>query len=179
MNKEDICFSEKNRSSIVECVPKRYQDVLKKLLHQLSIILRVVSSTSAVHTGKFRPRCVDFAKLIATELPWVEYNLTSHSLIFYSTELVVRNNGISIGQLSEEALESCNKDVRNYRELLSRKCGHVVNLTDTFNCLFERSDPMVAKIVRQSLAKHSRQIRPKISVLTEEDAIVEFILAFD
>ena len=68
---------------------------------------------------------------------------------------------------------------RNYREFLIRKCGHVVNLTDTFNRLFERSDSMVAEMVRQSLAKHSRQIRPKISVLTEEDAIVESILASD
>ena len=112
-------------------------------------------------------------------MPWVKYSLTSHSLIFHSTELIVRKDGVSIGQLSEEALESCNKDVRNYREFLSRKCGYVVNLTDTFNRLFERSDLMVAEIVRQSLAKQSRRIRPKISVLTEEDAIVESILACD
>ncbi|CAF1158909.1 unnamed protein product [Didymodactylos carnosus] len=145
-------FSEKNRLSVVECAPKQYRAVLKKLLHQLSIILRVVSSTSTINTEKFRQKCVDFAKLIAIELPWVEHNLTSHSLIFHSTELIVRNDGISIGQLSEEALESCNKDVRYYREFLSRKCGHVVNSTDTFNRLFERSDPMVDEIVRRSLA---------------------------
>jgi hypothetical protein len=70
----------------------------------------------------------------------VQYDIP-YSLIFHSTELIARNDDVSIGQLSEEALESCNKDVRNYREFLSRKCGHVLNLTDTFNHLFERSDP--------------------------------------
>ena len=39
-------FSEKHRLSILEYVPTQHQDNLKKLMHQLSVILRVVSSTN-------------------------------------------------------------------------------------------------------------------------------------
>ncbi|CAF1441064.1 unnamed protein product [Didymodactylos carnosus] len=74
------------------------------------------------------------------------------NLIFHFSELICRNNDVSIRQLSEEALEACNKDVRNYREFLSRKCGDTVNLIDTFNRPFERSDPMIAEIMRIRLA---------------------------
>ena len=88
-------------------------------MHQLSVILRVVSSTSSVNTTTFRQKCIGFAKFISSKLPWAEYNLTAHSLVFHSCELICRNNGVSIGQLFEEALEACNKDVRNYREILS------------------------------------------------------------
>ena len=83
-------LSEKYRLSVMQCVPKQYQGVLKKILHQLSIILRVVSSTSTVHI-EFQQKCVDFATLIATELPWDECSMTCHSLIFCSTELIVCN----------------------------------------------------------------------------------------
>ena len=84
-------LSEKYRLSVMQCVPKQYQDVLKKILHQLSIILSAVSSTSTVHIEKFQQKCVDFATLIAIELPWDECSMTFHSLIFRSTELIIRN----------------------------------------------------------------------------------------
>ena len=70
---------------------------------------------STVNTTTFRQKCIDFTKFISSKLPWVEYNLTAHSLILHSCELICRNNGVSIEQLSEEALEACNEDVRNYR----------------------------------------------------------------
>ena len=64
-------------------------------------------------------------------------------------------------------------------EFLSRKCGHTVNLVDTFHRLFERSDPMVTEIVRSRLAMRSRKLRQQSTVITEEDAIVESILTSD
>jgi len=108
-----------------------------------SVILRAVSSTQSLNITELKKLTVNFSLFIANEFSWVEYNITVHNLIFHSAELVERNNGIALGELSEEALESCNKDVRNYREFLSRKCGHIPNLTDVFNRLFIRSDPLI------------------------------------
>lgn len=43
--------------------------------------------------------------------------------------------------MSEEALESRNKDIRNYREFFSRKNGRINNIKDIFNHLMITSDP--------------------------------------
>ena len=73
--------------------------------------------------------------------------MTVHSLIFHSCELIERNHGVAFGELSKEALESCNKDICNFREFLFRKCGHIMSPTDVFNRFFIRSDPVIRTII--------------------------------
>ena len=54
--------------------------------------------------------------------PWVNITPSLHKLIAHSTELIRDcNNGFGIKELSEEAIKSCNKLIRKYNELLSRK----------------------------------------------------------
>jgi len=94
--------------------------------------------------------------------------MTVHSLIFHSCELIQRNHGVALGKLSEKALESCNKDIRNFRELLSRKCGHIMNLTDVFNRLFIRSDPIIRKIIIDTFSR--RQVHSQASTATSQSS---------
>ena len=150
-------FSYELREKIVECVPDKFKQNYARLMHMYSVILRAVSSTQSINVFELKKLTVDFTLFISDEFPWVEYNITVHNLIFHSAELVERNNGIALGELSEEALESCNKDVRNYREFLSRKCGHIPNLTDVFNRLFIRSDPVIRHTITQSLSKRDKR----------------------
>jgi hypothetical protein len=52
---------------------------------------------------------------------------------------------LPIGQLSEEAQEASNKNIKNYRRNFPRKCGRVENMydVDAFSRLMVTSDPYI------------------------------------
>ena len=70
-------------------------------------------------------------------------------LQFITPELIKMNEEYSLGALSEEGLESNNKDIRNYLLKFCRKTSQVHQLTDVIFRLLERSDPGILKIIRQ------------------------------
>ncbi|CAF1430809.1 unnamed protein product [Rotaria sordida] len=167
-------FSYEVRDILVSCVPLRHRTTLQKLIQLYSIILRVVSSTQSINILKFNELIMNFKKLLSNE-KWIDYTMTVHSLIFHSCELTQRNHGVALGELSEEALESCKKDIRNFREFLSRKCGHIMNLTDVFNRFFIRSDPVIRKIIIDTFTKrqiHSQTSTATSTTLNEDDQIL-------
>ena len=51
---------------------------------------------------------------------------------------------IPIGQMSEEALESRNKDVRKFRTGNIRKISRITTNLDLFHRLLETSDPLIS-----------------------------------
>lgn len=53
---------------------------------------------------------------------------------------------VPIGQLSEEAQESRNKDIRRYREDHTRKFSRIETNTDLLHRLLETSDPLISNI---------------------------------
>ena len=171
-------FSYELREKIIESVPEKFKQNFSRLMHMYSVILRAVSSTQSLNIAELKKLTVEFSLFIANEFKWIDYNITVHNLIFHSAELVERNNGIGLGELSEEALESSNKDVRNYREFLARKCGHIPNLTDVFNRLFIRSDPLIRHIIVQSQPKREKRTS-NVNILTtinEDDVLLSKIL---
>ncbi|CAF1096979.1 unnamed protein product [Didymodactylos carnosus] len=171
-------FSYELREKIIDCLPKKYKDLINWLMKTYSIILRAVSFTQPVIVDELKNLTREFCQFVAKELNWIEYNLTVHNLIFHSPELIERNNGIALGELSEEALESCNKDVRNYREFLARKIGHIPNLTDVFNRLFIRSDPVLRLIIDQSQSRRGKRtsLAQVTGSVNEDDALLSKIL---
>ena len=76
-------------------------------------------------------------------------NHTLHGTLHHSTELMSLNDGHGLGSLSEECLESNNKDIRNYLQFLSRKTDPVLQLTDVMARLLERSDPVIQNLTTQ------------------------------
>ena len=75
----------------------------------------------------------------------MKLNHTLHGTIQHSVELMATNDGCGLGNLSEECLESNNKDIRNYLQFLSRKTSPIEQITDVMCRLLERSDPGVVK----------------------------------
>ena len=51
---------------------------------------------------------------------------------------------VSIGELSEKAAESRNKDIKKFRLLHTRKTSRVASNTDLFNMLLISSDPLIS-----------------------------------
>ena len=113
----------------------------KKVTPKLSVLLRVVSSTS--NCEELNKLTIETGLIIARELKWVDINFTVHGLLHHSVELIVLNGGWSIGTLSEEALESNNKFIRRYLERFSRKISPVQQLADAISRLLESSDPEI------------------------------------
>jgi hypothetical protein len=53
---------------------------------------------------------------------------------------------LPIGQLSEEAQESRNKDIKKYREHFTRKSSRIETNRDLFNRLLLSSDPKISEL---------------------------------
>ena len=70
--------------------------------------------------------------LLAEIFPWARVNFTLHQ-IQHAGQLICENGGHGLGELSEEALEANDKDMRNF----SRKIGASLQLKDTIGCSLE------------------------------------------
>ena len=111
------------------------------------MILRIVSSKSQVEVASFQQLCKSFSLHLIQSFPWARLNHTLHATVHHSPELMQMNDCYSLGSLSEEGLESNNKDIRNFLLTHSRKMSHQLQLTDVMHRLLERSFPEIADIV--------------------------------
>ena len=94
---------------------------------------------------KFRMLLQETSLHIAKKFKWVQINYTLHGVLHHSYELIIQNNGYSLGSLSEEALEANNKYIRRYAEMFSRKTSPLDQITDVMSRLLEKSDPYIIK----------------------------------
>lgn len=118
------------------------------LHRQLSTILTIVSCSRRVDVTKFKALCDEASLNLCDNFPWVFLNHTLHGTLHHSVELISLNDGYGLGALSEECLESNNKDIRNFLELRSRKTDPLLQLTDVMARLLERSDPRIFTIAQ-------------------------------
>ena len=112
-------FKPESCDMVVACVAEKYKDTVRLLHKNLSVILRVISSSREVNCEKLSKLTTETSLLIAEKLPWVSVNYTLHGILHHSVELIQMNNNWSIGSFSEEALESNNKFVRRYLDQFS------------------------------------------------------------
>ena len=139
-------FSEEVLASIEKLVDEKHRENLLLLHRQLSTVLSVVSSSRKIDLMKFKELCEQTSFHLCDNFPWVMMNHTLHGTLHHSTELMSLNDGHGLGSLSEECLESNNKDIRNYLQFLSRKTDPLLQLTDVMARLLERSDPIIQDI---------------------------------
>ena len=67
---------------------------------------------------------------------------------------IIKCAALLIGMLSEEAIESRNKDFRNYRELYTRKISREKTMRDLFNRLLLSSDQKISSMSRSTSLSH-------------------------
>ena len=82
-------------------------------------------------------------KLVENFGEWATVPGVVHHLLAHSAERIRLNEGMGLGEWSEEALEACNKIVRRFRQMLARKTNLKDNFTDVIKRLLVRSDPQV------------------------------------
>lgn len=115
------------------------------LIKKLYIILQTISCGFKIDINKFNKFCLSTARLYVSLYPWCPMTTTLHKILMHGGA-IISNFLIPIGQLSEEAQESRNKDFKIYRERFSRKTSRRNNMEDVFQRLLVSSDPLITSL---------------------------------
>ena len=99
---------------------------------KLSALLCLLSCAEHIKVDVFDQLVKETMLLLGEKFPWARLTFTLHH-IQDARQLICENGGHGLGELSEEALEANNKDMRNF----SRKIGASLQLKDTIGCSLE------------------------------------------
>ena len=112
----------------------------ENLILQFHVILQVISSGFDIDDEIFKDYCVNTAHSFVALYPWYYMPTSVLKVLIHGAE-TVKHALLPIGQLSEDAKESRNEDIKNFRLHYSRKCSRELNMRDIFNRLLLTSDP--------------------------------------
>lgn len=121
----------------------------KDLIHRFSVILRTLSCGYAINTDAFHEYARDTAMKFVALYPWYYMPSSIHRILIHGAD-IIKKAVLPIGLLSEEALESRNKDLRNYRELHTRKMSREKTMEDLFHALLYSSDPIISTLSKST-----------------------------
>ena len=155
------CFMNKNDFNLYACslIPPEFREKISVIQNNLSAILRIYNCSHEIQTDKLESLSKETYELILTSFPWANITPSLHKLLAHCTELIREcNNGYGLKEYSEEALESCNKLIRRFREHLSRKNSFTSNIRDVFTRLLSQSDPVLSSYRRTLVCKTCGEI---------------------
>lgn len=115
----------------------------KNLIYRFHIILQTITCGFAIDIDKFKEYTLDTARDYVKLYNWYYMPTSVHKLLIHGPE-IVRSALLPIGQMSEEAQESCNKYFRKYRENFARKNFRQKTMEDVFNRFLISSDPYIS-----------------------------------
>ena len=131
------------------------------------------SSGFDIDDEKFNDYCVNTAHLFVTLYLWYNMPTSVHKVLIRGAE-IVKYALLPIAQLSEDAQESRNKDIKNFRLHHSRKCSRESSMRDIFNRLLLTSDPFLLSIRKfpqrpaKSLHQEAIQLLKQAEVTRQE-----------
>ena len=188
---ENVCrcllYDRETRDALLELVPERNREKLRKIIIRIAVALRVVSSKNELLEEKvmeFEVFNRETYKLILTTYPppKVKISPSVHKLLGHTWDLIALNDNHGLGTVSEGGIKACNKLLRRYRTRLSRKRSQHENLQDCAKRLWVSSDPVLEDKRLKALPVCSKcAVRGHIgrycsstvsSALQEEEALV-------
>lgn len=114
----------------------------KDVIEKCATLLQALSSGYKINVEKFREYALDTAKDLTQKYSWYYLPPSVHKILIHAPD-VIEHALVSIGELSEEAAESRNKDIKKFRLHHTRKTSRVSTNTDLFNRLLLTSDPFI------------------------------------
>lgn len=90
-----------------------------------------------------------------------------HKILIHGAQ-VINHFTVPIGQLSEEAQESRNKDLKRYRRDHTRKCSRTILNLDLIRRLLVSSDPLISSM-RKSPKKETKNLSQDAKFLLSLD----------
>lgn len=112
-------------------------------MQRCATVLQVINSRFEIDAEKFEEYAVETARKLVEEYPWYYLPPSVHKILIHGAE-VIKHALASIGELSEEAAEAKNKDIKQFRLQYTRKISRIATNTDLLNRFFLSSDPFIS-----------------------------------
>lgn len=122
----------------------------KKLITNFSIILRTLSSGRNINIPNFEKLLKETTVLYFNLYPWYYMPTTVHKILIHGIDCIKYSN-IPIGMLSEEAVESCHKILRNVRLKHTRKRSRIDSNKDLIMYMILQSEPSISMYSKKKL----------------------------
>lgn len=133
------------------------------LIKQFHIILQVISCGHEINLINFQAYCLETARKFVELYPWFYMPTSVHKILIHGKEIVA-SSLLPMGQMSEDAQESCNKLIKRYREDFSRKCNRTKTMEDVFLRLLITSDPYISGL-RKLPQRQLKSLSPEAILL--------------
>ena len=130
------------------------------ILEKFGIILDVINSTFPINQTKFKELCDETAQLYVEKYPWYPMPASVHIILLHGPRFLENFSNITFGELSEEAQEARNKDMKKFRTDHTRKTSRHACNTDLFHMLLTSSDPIIAAINYEKAHNRYRKATP-------------------
>ena len=143
----------------------------RDVIERCAAILQVLTSTNVINIEKFKAYSRETATRLITLYHWYYLPASIHKVLMHGAA-IINYFGIPIGQLSEEALEFRNKDIRRARSDHARKTSRTDTNTDLIHRLLESSDPLISS-KRKILQKPNKRFHPDARYLMDLDSVDE------
>lgn len=128
------------------CVASDITGVDEELIHRLHIILQVLSSGIMVDAKAFGDYALETARFYVSKYNWYYMPSSVHKILIHGENIIKHFAVLPIGQLSEDAQESRNKDYKKFRLHHARKCSRSATNEDVLHTLLYTSDPYISSI---------------------------------
>lgn len=89
------------------------------------IILQVISSGFEINVQKFQNHTTEIARNLVALYPWFKIPTTVHKILIQGYK-IIESSLLPIGQMSEEACESCKKYIKKKRNLHENVIVHKI-----------------------------------------------------
>ena len=153
------------------------------MLHlNLFVILRTISSKShTIDIDNLGILCKVTYIDVLRNFPWVDLSPTAHKILAHAAELVTKNGGKGLGNMSEEGLEACNKLIRRFRASWTLQTSDDANLRDLIKKMWLVSDHYFSsfrktlKCLKCGSSRHQRKcpVRDILANRSEADILVQ------
>lgn len=117
----------------------------RNLIERCRVILTALSSGCDININKYEEYAIETAKLYLKLYSWYYMPVTVHKVLLHGSTLI-STAILPIGQMSEEAQEARNKDIKMYREFHTRKVSREATNQDLLYRLLLSSDPLLTSL---------------------------------
>lgn len=124
----------------------------EQLMANCRVVLQVLACGLPVNADKFKIYCLDVARQYVQLYSWYPLPTSIHVVLIHGHS-IIENSVLPIGQMSEDAQEARNKDIKKYLESFSRKSSRENTMSDIFHRLLPSSDPLISSL---------HKIKPKV-----------------
>jgi len=123
------------------------------IIIRCSILLQCFASGYKINAAKFGEHPLDTARKLISLYPWYYLPPSVHKILVHAPD-VINYALVLIGELSEEAAESKNKDTKMFRRQQTRKTSRIDTNTDLMHRLLLSLDLYV---IGQRKLPHSKK----------------------